>query len=161
MPDRFETKVIGRPGPPLGRSTPGRYRQAALITIGVMGMSGCDDGIKLRNSPADSLATNRYVELLRAEFSAADPIAAHTASYCELARLQRVYTNLHGYGYSVGLLRAAEKRAFRDIPDSTLKRHERSLPQVWAAREDHTCAELARAGVLGDTIYPPAGEWKP
>lgn len=132
----------------------------ALASCLIM-LGGCGDGIDVRNSPADSLATARYVELLRAELSAADLIAATNASQCELSRLLRVFTGLHGHAYAIGVSRGAEERAFRGLPDSVMRHHEGRLPEFTPAVSDKDCAALARAGILGDTLYPPIPEWKP
>jgi len=52
MPSYFESTLIGQARSPLGRPRPYGYLRAVLTTLAVMGISGCDDGIKLRDSPA-------------------------------------------------------------------------------------------------------------
>jgi hypothetical protein len=135
--------------------------QFILVIIAGSLSTGCGDTIKRRNSPSDSLATNRYVDLIRDEYTSRDPNSKWSAKYCEMSRLLRVYTSTHGQGYAVGMLRAAEDRAYRGIPDSMFEYHESQLPLTRAAVEDAECRALARAGVLGDTTYPPPPEFRP
>jgi hypothetical protein len=134
---------------------------APILALGLTVLGACGDGIPLRDSPADSLATVRLVELITAMPSAPDPLPAWKAMGCEQTRVRRVVTALHGHLYAMGVLRAAERRARRQVPDSMFRQLDQRLPLTLPAMSDEECVALARASILGDTIFPPAGEFKP
>ena len=99
--------------------------------------------------------TVRFVELLRAELTAADPMEALKAVQCELQRVRRVVTQTHGSAYALGVLKGAERRAFEKVPDSMIRRRDERYGLTVPIFGDADCIPLARAGVLGDTVFPP------
>lgn len=134
-----------------------RVADQALRAVFLAGLvlSGCGDGIVARNSPADSAITARYVELFRAEYTAKDAMQAYYESYCELWRIKQLLTEQHGNSYALGVIRGAQQRALRDIPESMRREHAARLPNTLPALSRDHCARIARTGVLGDTTFPP------
>jgi hypothetical protein len=117
--------------------------------------AGCGDGIRPRQSPADSVVTQRYVELFRAEYTAEDPMQAYYESFCELWRIKWLLTEHHGNMYALEVIRGAEERALRDVPKAVRRKHAARLPSTLPALTRDHCVRIARTGVLGDTVFPP------
>jgi hypothetical protein len=100
--------------------------------------------------PAESLApAATLIKLLRAQLTTADPVGAQVAILCEVFRL----TSTVGVKRSNALLDAASELVYAHVDDSVRDRLDRALGNH-VFRADQGCDSLAKAGVLGDTIYP-------
>jgi hypothetical protein len=102
-------------------------------------------------STDDSVLTARYVELQRARLTAKDPATALETTMCEEARI----SGLVGRERSMRALEAARHRAFppeEEQMDLALFGSQLAGKSYAISREQ--CDSLARAGVLGDTVWP-------
>ncbi len=110
----------------------------------------------------DARMTARYVELLQAEVSANDHLSAYNAVQCESRRLFDVLMPTRGSNGADAVI----KRAYNDWEKSLswAERRQRDgedLPGVLYAVSDSACAEMARAGILGDSVWPPPAKFRP
>jgi hypothetical protein len=80
---------------------------------------------------------------------------AFKAVQCEDMRVLRVVSQTHGEAYALGVLKGAERRALENVPDSMIRRRDERHGLTLPAFGDEDCIPLARAGVLGDTVFPP------
>jgi hypothetical protein len=107
--------------------------------------------------------TALYVKLLRAQLTAEDPYQAGVAIHCEQLRIMRVMSQraaspLEGENAAVESLRAAGKRAFTPADQPARDRVDRALHgRVFTA--ELGCDSLAKAGMLGDTVWPEFKKW--
>jgi len=145
-----------------------------LITLCLVLLAGCTqsrtpDGRSGNTSQGstDSVQahlTDHYVRLLRGRLSAEDPYQAQVAVNCEALRILRVVRDtspdkLQGENEANRLMRAAERRAYT-IADSPARRRVDSALAGRVFDADDNCDSLARAGVLGDTVWPKFKKWK-
>jgi hypothetical protein len=117
--------------------------------------------------PTDSARahlTDHYVKLLRAQLTAKDPYQAAVAVHCEQLRVMRVMTQsaadpLQAENAAGHALRSAESRAFTPSDEPARDRVDIALDgKVFTAEVG--CDSLAKAGVLGDTVWPVFQKWK-
>ena len=90
------------------------------------------------------------IRLLREQRRAADPSSLMEAILCETIRLQAV----HGEKAGNSLTAAAYAEAHRGMADSTLRRIDAAMANK-TFRVGEGCDSLAKAGILGDTVFPP------
>ncbi len=101
--------------------------------------------------PAESLhLSDGMIRILREELTTKDPAFSMRAALCESIRLQLVY----GENVANRLTAAAVATAHRGVADSTLRRIDAALA-TRTFRVGDNCDSLAKAGILGDTAFPP------